>query len=45
MKRVLSIIAFVAGGFAAEWAHPFQCALVSTTSTSARMESRKRRFQ
>lgn len=42
MKRVLSIIAFVAGGLAAEWAHPFQCSLVSTGSTSERSENRKR---
>ncbi|MGU7769119.1 hypothetical protein ACV229_02915 [Burkholderia sp. MR1-5-21] len=29
MKRLLAIVLFVAGGFAAEVAHPVQCLLIS----------------
>ncbi|MGU7780069.1 hypothetical protein [Burkholderia sp. PU8-34] len=29
MKRLLAIVLFVAGGFAAEVAHPVQCSLIS----------------
>ena len=29
MKRLMAILAFLAGGFAAEMAHPVQCSLVN----------------
>ena len=29
MRRLLAIVAFLAGGFAAEMAHPVQCSLVN----------------
>jgi hypothetical protein len=28
MRRLLAIVAFLAGGFAAEMAHPLQCSLM-----------------
>lgn len=33
MKRLLAILAFVAGGLAAELAHPLQCTLVQSSGT------------
>jgi hypothetical protein len=31
MRRLLAIVAFLAGGFAAEMAHPVQCSLVNAS--------------
>jgi hypothetical protein len=33
MKRLLAIVAFLAGGIAAEMAHPVQCLLVNASRT------------
>ncbi|WP_277397979.1 hypothetical protein [Paraburkholderia sp. Tr-20389] len=38
MKRLLAILFFLAGGFAAELAHPLQCTLITASS-----EQQKRR--
>lgn len=40
MRRLLSILAFVAGGLAAEWAHPVQCSML--TSSRVQMKRQKR---
>lgn len=39
MKRLLAILAFVAGGLATEFAHPLQCTLVQ--SGGVRLKRRK----
>jgi hypothetical protein len=39
MKRLLAIVLFVAGGFAAELAHPLQCTLVQ--GSGAQLKRRK----
>ncbi|WP_278185255.1 hypothetical protein [Paraburkholderia ginsengiterrae] len=40
MKRLLAILVFVTGGFAAELAHPVHCSLIS--SSRAELKRRKR---
>ena len=40
MKRLLAIVLFLAGGFAAEISHPIQCSLI-TSSSSVREKRRK----
>ncbi len=39
MRRLLAIVAFLAGGFAAEMAHPLQCSLV----TASRVQVKRRK--
>ncbi|HTH60519.1 MAG TPA: hypothetical protein VL689_10250 [Paraburkholderia sp.] len=41
MKRLLAILAFVAGGFAAELAHPAACRLIDANSRA--YEKRQKR--
>jgi hypothetical protein len=40
MKRLLTILLFVAGGFAAELTHPLQCTLVQ--ASGVQLKRRKR---
>ena len=40
MKRLLAMLAFVAGGLAAELAHPLQCSLVQ--ASGVQLKRRKR---
>ena len=40
MKRLLAIIAFVAGGVAAEWAHPVQCSMLYTSRVQVKRQKR-----
>ncbi|MGF6721845.1 hypothetical protein P3T43_001192 [Paraburkholderia sp. GAS41] len=39
MRRLLTVFVFLAGGFAAEMAHPVQCSLINVTR--ARLNLRK----
>jgi hypothetical protein len=34
MRRLMAILAFLAGGLAAEMAHPVQCSLVNVTNVN-----------
>jgi hypothetical protein len=36
MKRLFAIVVFVAGGFAAELAHPLQCSLIQSSGAQLR---------
>ncbi|MBB5444850.1 MULTISPECIES: hypothetical protein [unclassified Paraburkholderia] len=40
MKRLFAIAVFVAGGFAAELAHPLQCALIQSSGVQLKRRSR-----
>ncbi|WP_267929912.1 hypothetical protein [Paraburkholderia sp. ZP32-5] len=40
MRRLLAIVAFVAGGLAAELAHPLQCSLIQ--ASGVQLKRRKR---
>jgi hypothetical protein len=40
MRRLLAIVAFVAGGLAAELAHPLHCSLIK--ASGAQLKRRKR---
>ena len=40
MKRLLTIALFVAGGFAAELAHPLQCQLIQSSGAQLKRRSR-----
>ena len=40
MKRLLAIFAFMAGGLAAELAHPVQCLLLNTNRVQVRRQKR-----
>ena len=40
MRRLLAIIAFVAGGWAAETAHPVHCSLLTPGRTQVKRQKR-----
>ncbi len=40
MRRLLSIIAFVAGGLAAELVHPVQCSLLNSSRVQVKRQKR-----
>ncbi|HEX7936374.1 MAG TPA: hypothetical protein VF573_25335 [Paraburkholderia sp.] len=40
MKRLLAIIAFIAGGAAAELAHPVQCSMLTTRRVQMKRHKR-----
>jgi hypothetical protein len=40
MKRLLAIIAFIAGGMAAEVAHPVQCSMLCTGRVQVKRQKR-----
>ena len=40
MKRLLAIVAFIAGGVAAEWAHPVQCSMLYASRVQVKRKKR-----
>ncbi|HZZ10083.1 MAG TPA: hypothetical protein VFE79_05285 [Paraburkholderia sp.] len=38
MKRILAILAFMAGGVAAELAHPVQCSLINASRVQVKRQ-------
>lgn len=40
MRRLLAIVAFIAGGMAAEWAHPVQCSMLCASRVQVKRQKR-----
>ncbi|MDR6390801.1 hypothetical protein AB3X82_03920 [Paraburkholderia phenoliruptrix] len=40
MTRLLAILAFVAGGVAAEWTHPVQCSMLCASRVQVKRQKR-----